>query len=123
MRAESTLPPPAPRLPVVVARVASPNGVALQLDVPTNLVWFDGHFPDDPILPGVAQIGWAIAFAREHFGLDVDPHKIDRVKFLHTARPGVHLELKLVREAAYIRWQLHAHSTLLSSGRLIFETP
>ena len=123
MRAKSTLPPPAPRLPVVVARVALPNGVALQLDVPTDLVWFDGHFPGDPILPGVAQIGWAIAFAREQFGLGADPHKIDRVKFLHTARPGAHLELKLMCEATCIRWQLHENVTLLSCGRLTFEAP
>lgn len=120
MRAESTL--PAPRLPVVVARVTVPNGVTLQLKVPTDLVWFTGHFPGNPILPGVAQIGWAIAFAREHFDLDADPHKIDRVKFLHIARPGAHLELKLTCEATYIRWQLRENVTLLSSGHLSFET-
>jgi 3-hydroxymyristoyl/3-hydroxydecanoyl-(acyl carrier protein) dehydratase len=103
--------------------VTLPTGVALQLDVPTDLVWFDGHFPGDPILPGVAQIGWAIAFAREHFGLDTDPHEIDRVKFLHTARPGARLELKLMRETTYIRWQLREKATLLSCGRLSFEAP
>ncbi len=122
MRAESTLPSQAPRLPAVITRVVLPNGVALQLEVPADLTWFDGHFPDDPILPGVAQIGWAIAFAREHFGLNADPHKIDRVKFLHIARPGAHLELKLTCEAACIRWQLRENAALLSSGRLTFET-
>jgi 3-hydroxymyristoyl/3-hydroxydecanoyl-(acyl carrier protein) dehydratase len=108
---------------VVVARVALPNGVVLQLDVPTDLVWFDGHFPGDPILPGVTQIGWAIAFAREHFGLNADPHKIDRVKFLQPTRPGARLELKLVGEATCIRWQLYENTTLLSCGHLTFETP
>ncbi|MGH8129171.1 MAG: 3-hydroxyacyl-ACP dehydratase FabZ family protein [Gammaproteobacteria bacterium] len=103
-------------------RADSADGVCLHLDVPGNLAWFDGHFPSDPILPGVAQIAWAIAFARERFGLNADPTAIERVKFLHIARPDERLTLELKREKANILWQYNAGDTVLSHGRLSFES-
>jgi len=121
MPAASTPITPAPRLPRVLGRDALPEGVCLRLEVPADLAWFDGHFPGAPILPGVAQVGWAVTFAREHFGLGGDPKIIDRVKFLHTARPGSQLELELVRKGGQIVWQLHEAATLLSRGRLEFD--
>lgn len=118
MRTES--PPTAPRLPVVVELTDSPDSACLSLEVPADLVWFDGHFPSAPILPGVAQIGWAIAYARERFGLDADPTRIERVKFLHTVHPRERLTLELKREHSAVRWRFCAAETLLSQGRLLF---
>jgi len=97
------------------------EGVCLRLEIPAGLAWFDGHFPDAPILPGVAQVGWAIAFAREHFALGGDPKRIERVKFLHTARPGARLDMELVREGNHIVWRLLEADALLSQGRLEFD--
>lgn len=107
--------------PRVTGRTQQPGGVRLSLEVPAGLGWFDGHFPDEPILPGVAQIGWAIAYAREQFGLDRDPQRIDRVKFLRTAGPGARLALELSRDGEHVTWQLREGDELLSRGRLAFE--
>lgn len=121
MQAEPTPPSTGPRLPVVVDRIDSADGVCLHLELPASLTWFDGHFPSDPILPGVAQIGWAITFARERFGLNADPTAIERVKFLRTARPNERLMLELKREETTILWQFSTRGKPLSHGRLIFE--
>lgn len=110
------------RLPVVVERADSTDGAFLHLDVPADLAWFYGHFPSDPILPGVAQIGWAIAFARERFGLGADPIAIERVKFFRSVRPNERLTLELKLKKIDILWQYTAGDIVLSRGRLIFET-
>lgn len=67
-----------------------------------NEPWFQGHFPQRPIMPGVliveslAQIGGILAYASEPF----DPTTnlmfflgIDKVKFRHTVVPGDRLDL------------------------------
>ncbi|MDR0736577.1 MAG: AMP-binding protein [Zoogloeaceae bacterium] len=70
---------------------ASIGRARLQLRCAPNLVWFDGHFPDLPVLPGVVQIDWAAHFARLHFGLDLQSAPITRMsglKFQHLIRPN-----------------------------------
>ncbi len=119
---ESTPPRGAALRPRVTGRTEQPGGVSLSLEVPAGLDWFDGHFPGEPILPGVAQVGWAIAYAREQFGLDRDPQRIDRVKFLRTAGPGARLALELTRDGGHVSWRLREGDKLLSRGRLTFET-
>lgn len=95
-----------------------------ELAVPANLAWFDGHFPDHPVLPGVAQIGWAIRFAREAFGFKTDPPSIERIKFQRPIAPGdrITLELTLTRNARHNRvdWRFLAGDNLLSRGRFEF---
>lgn len=67
-----------------------------------NEPWFQGHFPERPIMPGVlileclAQIGGILAYASEPF----DPGTnlmfflgIDKAKFRHTVTPGDRLDL------------------------------
>lgn len=68
-----------------------------------NEPWFQGHFPQRPIMPGVlileclAQIGGILAYASEPF----DPTTnlmfflgIDKAKFRHTVVPGDRLDLE-----------------------------
>ncbi|MDR2365009.1 MAG: AMP-binding protein [Zoogloeaceae bacterium] len=60
----------------------------LQLYLDTDLVWFDGHFPELPVLPGVTQIDWAVHFARLHFGVDLPVSRMIGLKFQRLIRPG-----------------------------------
>lgn len=112
--------PPAVKLPRTLGREPRPGGVCLRIEVPAELAWFAGHFPERPILPGVAQIGWAIAYAREQFGFAGDPSVIDRVKFLRATGPGARLELELRRHGDYVEWELSERCEALSRGRLAF---
>lgn len=109
--------------PVVRGFVSIANGVRVTLDVPGDLAWFDGHFPSEPILPGVVQTGWAVTLARVHFGFDADPPDLDRIKFLRPVRPGARLELELVRDERQpgrITWHLSEDGVSVSSGRMDF---
>lgn len=74
------------------------NRVVLELSVPSDLLYFDGHFPKIPILAGVVQIDWAIAFARQHFDLPPLFRSIHALKFQRVIQPEVPVELELTYE-------------------------
>lgn len=83
---------------------------------------FDGHFPQVPILPGVAQLDWAIHFAREAFALRTPVLRVEALKFQQVVRPGtrLHLELRLdvARGAVTFAWRSAAGSH--AGGRVLF---
>ena len=94
----------------------------LSLKLTPDLLVFDGHFPGAPILPGVAQVDWAIAFARERFALPPRFLRLDALKFSQPAVPGMTLDLELQWNAATGMLQFEYHSTAgrHSSGRIVF---
>jgi len=55
--------------------------------------WFSGHFPDNPILPGIAQLKMVadiIAASRQD---DVHMIGLSRIKFRKIVRPGEILDI------------------------------
>lgn len=40
------------------------NTLSLLLDVSEDVHWFTGHFPNKAVLPGVAQVHWAVELAK-----------------------------------------------------------
>ncbi|HYW77467.1 MAG TPA: hypothetical protein VFA48_12765 [Gammaproteobacteria bacterium] len=121
MRTESGAPfPTGARFPQLKACESLSEGVRLHLAIPTGLVWFEGHFPSRPVLPGVAQIAWVVYYARRQFRFSHDPSRIERVKFLETVPLDRPLLLELQLEGNRVNWQLFADDTLLSRGRLYF---
>ncbi len=50
-------------------------------------LWFSGHFPDAPILPGIAQLAMVRDVIRERVG-DFQISEIRRVRFKQMIRPG-----------------------------------
>jgi acyl-coenzyme A synthetase/AMP-(fatty) acid ligase len=94
----------------------------LQLEVADSLPYFDGHFPDAPILPGVAQIEWAIRFGRELFALPPHFLRMEAVKFQHIIQPGarIRLELGYNAERGSLSFKLLSASATHASGRIVF---
>ncbi len=56
--------------------------------------WFSGHFPDNPILPGIAQLNMTadvIALSKQE---NLCIKRLSRVKFKRIVRPGERLEIR-----------------------------
>jgi 3-hydroxyacyl-[acyl-carrier-protein] dehydratase len=100
-----------------------------------NEPWFQGHFPQRPIMPGVlileslAQIGGILAYASEPFDASNSLMYflgIDKAKFRRPVTPGDKLELEVtvlhhrtnvwkLKGEASVEGTLCAHAELLAS--------
>jgi acyl-coenzyme A synthetase/AMP-(fatty) acid ligase len=94
--------------------------VRLSLHLPDELPCFDGHFAGVPILPGVAQIDWAIRFAEERFALRPRLERIEALKFFEVIPAGATVELELAYDAAAgrLRFTYSSGERICTSGRL-----
>jgi 3-hydroxymyristoyl/3-hydroxydecanoyl-(acyl carrier protein) dehydratase len=110
-----------PLLPTVLDR-ASGAEEAFTLVMDPDLTAFQGHFPGNPILPGVVQVDWAIRFGALAFG-DLGRFRgVDQLKFQDLIQPGEVLELKLGFDPGHgrLRFRFQAGSARKSSGVILF---
>jgi 3-hydroxymyristoyl/3-hydroxydecanoyl-(acyl carrier protein) dehydratase len=110
-----------PRLPDVVARHQQDRKIRLLFHVPADLVWFEGHFPGDPILPAVVQIDWVIHFGREFGFSDASFTGFSRLKFMSVITPDAVIRLILVAETNGIQFTYESGSRLHSKGVVLFD--
>ncbi len=93
-----------------------------KMKVPENLGWFEGHFPNFPVVPAVVQIQWVMDVARELLGKAVVLERIEGLKFKELLRPGqvfrLRVELSASRDALEFRLWEEGH--MFSSGRCLF---
>lgn len=120
------LPERQPRLPEVLGiqiddEVASAH---VSLRIPDTLFYFSGHFPGNPVLPGVVQLEWVLRYASELFGVIDDLTRLENVKFQHIIQPGDLVNLVLNWDASRSRLTYVYSSTLhnCSSGRVVFAS-
>jgi 3-hydroxymyristoyl/3-hydroxydecanoyl-(acyl carrier protein) dehydratase len=69
------------------------NEITADIHVPSDSPWFRGHFPGEPILPGVAQIGMVIDAIRQVRDQDLKVSGVRRVRFKQIIRPDDKLKL------------------------------
>ena len=109
-------------LPQILARRDEHGRTELDIEVQRANPWFEGHFPQFAILPGVVQIGWAAHFAHELHDLGPGVVAMDQVKFKRPILPGTRLTLVLKpdRPAGKLRYEYRDEQHSYSSGALQF---
>lgn len=114
--------PARPRLPSVRELEAGDARLLLELTVPADLLYFDGHFPVAPVLPGVVQVDWAIHYGRRRFALGPAFKGITALKFQQMVRPGEPVQLELVHDQAKgsLNFRYFSAAGQHASGRIIF---
>jgi acyl-coenzyme A synthetase/AMP-(fatty) acid ligase len=113
-----------PRHPEVRVLETAPERVLLELIVPADLLYFDGHFSVAPVLPGVVQVDWAICYGRSHFALAPAFRAINALKFQQMIRPGRPVQLELVHDRAKetLNFRYFSDAGAHASGRILFGT-
>ena len=100
-----------------------PARARLALTAYPELAVFDGHFPQTPIVPGVALADWAIRWARDAFAIQARFLRMDAMKFQRLVAPGTELELSLDWQAAagVLTFRFDSAQGPHASGRIVFE--
>jgi acyl-CoA synthetase (AMP-forming)/AMP-acid ligase II/3-hydroxymyristoyl/3-hydroxydecanoyl-(acyl carrier protein) dehydratase len=109
-----------PNEPEIRAIRREGNRVELDLFNPSNLIQLDGHFPGMPIIPGVAQIDWAVKLAARHLDLPIEAATDYQVKFQRLTLPETFVTLTLVHDAARRRlnFSYQRDADVLTSGTI-----
>ncbi|MDR0247656.1 MAG: AMP-binding protein, partial [Burkholderiales bacterium] len=105
---------------VVTARGAHETELTLALrDCPQA---FDGHFPQMAILPGVAQIDWALRLAQRHFPIEGRFSDLRQLRFQRILRPDdeVSLTLRFSPEKKEVQFVYASAHGVHSQGRALF---
>ncbi|QBG37017.1 acyl-CoA synthetase [Litorilituus sediminis] len=88
----------------------SEQRIELLLTIPENLYYFQGHFPQAAILPGVAQLDWVMQYLAEYFSVDTSTlQSVDALKFQHIVRPNYQVTLEL-SQIKYNKFAFSYHS-------------
>lgn len=97
--------------------------VELQLHIPSDLDYFNGHFPNAPILAGVVQLHWAVEYSKQKFSLtELEVKNIEVLKFQVVIIPGQKLNLSLTQKSPNkIVFSYTSDKGQHASGRIVFE--
>ena len=95
--------------------------VQLALEIPADLLYFQGHFPGSPILPGVVQTEWSLILGRRYFSLPPRFLGLQALKFQRVITPGMRVVLELQHDAAksQLAFRLHSEAGQHASGRFL----
>jgi 3-hydroxymyristoyl/3-hydroxydecanoyl-(acyl carrier protein) dehydratase len=109
--------------PEIVSESVDSNRAEFDIHVPADLYYLQGHFPGEPVVPGVIQVHWAIQFADEHFDLKPSFAGIEVLKFHRIIKPGmpIKLALELNEESGKLTFSYTSGSGKHSQGRVLFE--
>ena len=94
--------------------------------VPPTSPWFDGHFPEEPVLPGVAQLGMVQDVINAVLDGDVKIASVSRVRFKRIVRPEDPLTVIVTpspKEASTYTFRILIRDEQVSSGVIRIAKP
>lgn len=108
--------------PTVLDQQVTDNEASLQCHIPAELVYFDGHFAGNPILPGIVQVHWAEAFGRRLLQVEGRFQQLEVVKFQQVILPHSQLSMTLKYDARghKLTFKYESPQGVHSSGRICF---
>lgn len=100
----------------------SETAFTLELYIQDSLSWFEGHFPEQAVLPGVVQTHWAGCLSELFFSVE-GFNKVSNLKFKSMILPDVLVSLSLVfnHEKQSIAFDFHGTDTSYTQGKLFFS--
>ncbi|MCP4412688.1 MAG: hypothetical protein GY808_09010 [Gammaproteobacteria bacterium] len=109
------------QLPEVISYTKTSKGGVFNLDIDEQLSAFNGHFDDVPIVPGVVQIQWALAFANKYLDkiTTLDIQCMDKLKFQKVILPNSRVILTLEIDDNSLKFSYVSELLKHSSGKIV----
>ncbi|MEH8022147.1 hypothetical protein [Rheinheimera metallidurans] len=105
--------------PAVQVLQHSDNKIELQLGISPDIVYFDGHFPQAPVLAGVTQLHWVAEYCKQYFPQLLDIVSVEVLKFQVMIRPHDSLTLLLeLSGESTTQFSYFKQQQKVASGRL-----
>ncbi len=104
---------------------ADSKEISADIQIPRDSTWFSGHFPGDPILPGIAQLGMVFDAIHQLCNRNMKISSINRVRFKQIIRPDDHLEIIVVPRENYAEsysFRIMVGEKLACSGVMTLES-
>jgi len=97
--------------------------VVLSLTIPADLYYFEGHFPDAPILAGVVQVHWAMHYVEQYFDKKIEDHiSVDALKFQLIIAPEYEVKLTLKKMSdTKLSFNYSSDHGAHTSGRAVYK--
>jgi len=106
------------------ARQSDLNEISADIRVQPDSPWFCGHFPGEPILPGIAQLGMVFEVVNQLCGQNLKITSINRVRFKQIIRPNDYLKIiaiPLKEEAGSYSFHINVDGEKVCSGMMTVE--
>ena len=105
--------------PYILSEQINDQQAHFDFTLPSELIYFQGHFDSLPLLPGVVQIHWVMDLAKK-LSDNLIFGGMSRVKFMRPIRPeqNLSLELTLNPDNNLLSFRYYDESTTYSSGRI-----
>lgn len=69
--------------------------VTFEFDLPADYAGFAGHFPGEPVLPGMCHVALAVEVVRRAHAPDAALRRVMRARFTRKVAPGERLRIVL----------------------------
>ncbi|MGS0679939.1 ApeI family dehydratase [Shewanella sp. 125m-7] len=87
-------------LPTIISHNSDNDDATWRLEIAADLEYFNGHFPEQPVLPGVTQLDWAIKLGCAHFGYPLNVATLEVLKFQQLMLPNTQVDLTISHNPA-----------------------
>lgn len=108
-------------LPIILKRALSENAIDYKIYFYKQCNFFNGHFPELKLVPGVMQLYLAKEFANIHFNLSLGEGQWKRIKFSNIIESDSIVHLKLERNDKRVTYEFYTDTKKYSSGVFLCE--
>jgi len=113
------------KLPSILSTDIQDEAVEWRIFIDADLPFFDGHFPEQAVLPGVTQLDWAIRMGCEHFNYPTEIASLEVLKFQQLMLPNSEVNLKISQNSSKTKllFSYYDDEKRFASGRILLGSP